>query len=108
MILDISALAPWIAIAIAAISLWYSISNNRSKDTNLKIGVVAGKLDLLEDRVTIVENDLKHLPDKDTTHRLEIALGKVETEMGRLSERMKPIANMADRMQEAILEKVMS
>jgi hypothetical protein len=67
-----------------------------------------GQLGMLENRVTVVERDIAHLPDKDVTHRLEIALGKMESELGKLSERVKPISAMADRMQEAMLEKVMS
>jgi hypothetical protein len=55
-----------------------------------------------------MERDIVHLPDKDTTHRLEIALGKMESELGKLSERVRPIAAMADRMQDAMMEKVMS
>jgi hypothetical protein len=121
---ELIAWAPLISVVLAGIALWRSFSGDRSKELKDKfeaidlrldtkasrdqVAILAGKLDIVEDKVTIVENDLKHLPDKDTTHRLEIALGKVESEMGKLSERMKPIANMADRMQEAILEKVMS
>jgi hypothetical protein len=121
---DLSAWAPWVAIAISVAGSLFSIFRGQSKDTSAKfeaieeklekkaskeqVGLLAGKLDVVEDKVTIVQNDLKHLPDKDATHRLEIALGKMESELGRLAERMKPIASMADRMQEAILEKVMS
>lgn len=122
--IDLPTLAPWLAVILSAASLYYSIANNRSKDTSEKfilldtkietkadrshVGILAGKLDIVEDKVTIVQNDLKHLPDKDITHRLEMSIGEMRTEMRGLAERMKPIGAMAERMQEAILEKVMS
>jgi len=120
---ELLAWAPLLSVVLAGVALWRTISSDRSKETSAKfklidekleakaskehVGLLAGKLDIVEDKVTIVQNDLKHLPDKDATHRLEIALGKMESELGKLSEQVKPIAHMANRMQEAILEKVM-
>jgi len=110
-----NAWAPWIAIALSAGALLYSIFKGQSKHTSekfravdSKIGVVVAEHALVRDRVTVIERDMAHLPDKDVTHRLELALAKMGAELGTLSERVKPIANMADRMQEAMMEKVMS
>jgi predicted nucleic acid-binding Zn-ribbon protein len=109
-----SDVAPWVAIAISAAAFVYSMIIGRSNRNNAKfeainerISTVAERVDLVEDRVTKVESDVEHLPDKDSTHRLEIALGEMKAEMGRLSERMRPIASMADRLQEAMLERAM-
>lgn len=79
---------------------------DNAKADRESVGIVAGKLDVVEDRVTRVETDFKHLPDKNTTHRLEIALGEMRAEMAQLSERMKPLGHIADRIQEAMIEKV--
>lgn len=114
---------PWVGFAMSVATLLYTIFNGRSKKTEERfiaieakvetkaskdhVGVLAGKLDVVEDKVTIVQNDFKHLPDKDVTHRLELVIGEMRSEMGQLTERMKPIAQMASRMQDAILEKVM-
>jgi hypothetical protein len=121
---ELNAYVPWLAVAIAAASLLYTIFNSRAKKNDERftaielkldskanrdtVGVLAAKLDLAEDKVTIIQNDLRHLPDKDVTHRLELAITSMGAELGKLSERVKPIANMADRMQEAMMEKVMS
>jgi Protein of unknown function (DUF2730) len=66
----------------------------------------AGRVDRLEDRVTRVESEIEHLPDKDVTHRLEIALTQMNGEMAAMKESIKPISAMAARIQEAIIEKV--
>lgn len=112
MVIELNQIAPWAAVLLSAIALYMSIRNRRDdKETEkvgvveLQIGTVAGKLDLLEDRVIRVESELDHMPDKDVTHRLEVALKSVEAEMGKLSERMKPIAAMADRIQEVMVDR---
>ena len=124
MMSELNWLVPWLGVGLAALSLIYTITTNRANRNDEKfvsvetkvgekaskdyVAELAKKVDVVEDKVSIIQNDLRHLPDKDTTHRLEFALGKMESEMGRLNERMKPIASMADRMQEALIEKVMS
>ena len=120
--IDVSAIVPWLNFALAAAALIYSIINNRAKDTSNKfeavelkieekadrvvVGTALAKLDLTVNRVTVVENELKHLPDKDSTHRLETMIGEMRAEMRGLTEKVKTISAMADRIQEAILEKV--
>ncbi|RJF70887.1 DUF2730 family protein [Rhodopseudomonas palustris] len=119
---ELSAVAPWAAIAVAVASLAYTIVSNRSKKIDDKIeqlkpwieskaskehtDVLQKRVELIDKRVTTVESELKHLPDKDTTHRLEIALKDLGIEVGRMAERIKPVAAMADRIQEALVEKV--
>jgi hypothetical protein len=121
--MDWSIWAPWIAIAVSIGSVAYTILSDRGKkhderfakiETDLKtradhnqVGILAAKVDIVEDRITVVENDFKHLPDKETTHRLELSISEMRTEMRGLSEKMRPIAAMAERVQDAVLEKVM-
>jgi hypothetical protein len=117
---------PWmpvIAVLLSGVALWRAFASDRSKANNdrflaietklenkaesSKVGILTAKVDMVEDKVALVQNDLKHLPDKDVTHRLELVIGELRSEVGKLSEQVKPIAHMANRMQEAILEKVM-
>lgn len=130
---ELNAIAPWVAIAISVGALVYAVRRDRSlkhdtRITNLntkieavdaKIEVVseskAGKgtvevllkkVDVAEDNITRIMGELKHLPDKDVTHRLELAIGEMRAEMRGLSERVEPIAAVADRIQEFALEKM--
>lgn len=116
--------AVWAGPIIALASIIYTIVVNRSKKHEEKFGSISrsigtietqvatldrditGRVDRVEDRVTRVESEMEHLPDKDVTHRLEIALTKMNGEMAAMKESIKPISAMAARIQEAIIEKV--
>jgi hypothetical protein len=121
---DLNAWLPWIAVAISAASLAYTILTGRSKKyderlkaieekhkydhdaLSLKVGTVVAAAELLQDRVIVIENDMKHLPDKEVTHRLERAILEMRGEVGRLTEQVRPISHMASRMQDAMMEKL--
>lgn len=66
------------------------------------------KIEALEDRVFRIESDIKHLPDKDTAHRMELAIGRLEGRLESMDEKLKPVSKMADRMQEYLLEEARS
>lgn len=127
--IELSALAPWVAITVAIGSLFYSIFNGRSKALEDKlelkaskevveaigdrvnekasreqVAILASKLDLVEDRATRIESDLRHLPDHDTVNKLEGMISVLSRDVGILSERIRPVAAIADRLQEKILE----
>lgn len=115
---------PYLSVVIAAASLAYAIISGarsassarftqleRSHDHEMtqmfaRIEQVALKVDGVEDRMTKCEAKMEHLPDKDVTHRLELSLASLRSEMQVLGERMKPVAAIADRVQEAMLAKV--
>lgn len=62
------------------------------------------RLDRHDARLTAIETDLRHLPDKDIVHRLEMAMARLETEVKVITERVGPIKAIAERLQEAALE----
>jgi hypothetical protein len=117
-------LSPWISLAIAAGALAFAIYGRYSdrhgkKLTDLESGIagVANQLtayraandmriDRVEDRCTRAESDIAHLPNIESTHRMEMSIGKLEGEVHALVERIKPIGAMADRIQEALMERV--
>ncbi|MCX5512265.1 hypothetical protein C3941_09350 [Kaistia algarum] len=56
-------------------------------------------------RLDRVETDMRHLPDKEVTHRMELTLAALKMEISVLSERLHPVAAISDRLQEFMLEK---
>ena len=110
----------WWAVAVSLLALVYTIVSNRSNKTAAKLLVLeatvadkadasactflAEKVDRLEDRATRIEKDMEHLPDKDATNKLNVALARIEGEMSTLSERIKPIAAMSARLQEKLID----
>ncbi|MFT0861738.1 DUF2730 family protein [Ancylobacter sp. G4_0304] len=112
----------WGPLLLAAFGLIYSIASSRGKAANDRVAkietkleekasattvqVVVGKLDIVEDRVSKVEGELKHLPDRDITHRLELAISKLEGRIEVMDERLQPVAEMAKRVQNRMFEEV--
>jgi chromosome segregation ATPase len=70
-----------------------------------RVKVLETKADRTEDRVTVIEKDIEHLPDRDATHRMELALSELKGQLAQLDERLKPVSNTASRLQEYLLER---
>lgn len=114
--------ATWVAAAAAVLSLALAVWGNYSKAAAAKVAKVeraveqkaesatvtllAAKVDLVEDRIIRIETDLKHLPDNKTANELKDGLADLRAQVGVLSERIKPIAAISDRVQQALLERV--
>jgi tetrahydromethanopterin S-methyltransferase subunit G len=96
-------IAAWAAVALAVASLvntWVMVRSKASADAHKDL---ADKVDKVEERVAIVEAEMEHLPDREATHRLELALAKLEGRFDTIDERLKPVAAMADRFQNYML-----
>lgn len=62
------------------------------------------KIMALQAELQILKSEIQHLPDRDTAHRLELAIAELNGKIGTLDERLKPVAAISDRMQEILLE----
>lgn len=90
-----------IGFAVYGLLARSAISKLKSFDAHLEQG---GKLmSRLENGLALVEKELRHMPDKETTHRLEIAITALGGRLQMLEERIKPIAAQAERLHEAWL-----
>jgi hypothetical protein len=65
---------------------------------------IVARFHLAEARLLKAESDLAHLPDRTQTHRLELAVERLNGRMETLDERLKPVAAISDRLQEFLLE----
>lgn len=101
---------------MALATLVYVILSNRSKANADKLSslddrvtlinaTLGHRIDVAEDKVIRIETNLEHLPDKDATHRMELAIRDLRAEVGVLGERMKPVAAISVRLQEFLLER---
>lgn len=122
MMVDVQAIVPWLALAAAVGSLFYTMKRDRSQAMDQKmaslttfvdtraskehVSSVAEKLDKLEDRTTRIESEMKHLPDNGTVNRLEQRIAEMSTQVGVLAARIEPVSRVADRLQEKLLESV--
>mgnify|MGYP000069978672 CR=1 FL=1 len=120
MMVDLQAIVPWLALVVGLGSLVYTMKRDRSQATDQKltnlgtfvdtraskehVASVADKLDKLEDRTTRIESDLQHLPDHKAVNMIELKMAELSSQVGVLAERIRPVAAIADRLQEKILE----
>lgn len=105
--MNIIELTPYIALAISIITLGTLIKNNLTsgeKQLAKEQEEHEEKLIDLDRRVQSIESDLKHLPDRETAHRLELNLERLSSQLATLNERVKPIAATNERMMELLLE----
>ncbi|MBB3947232.1 hypothetical protein GGQ73_003198 [Rhizobium skierniewicense] len=55
-------------------------------------------------RIQAIEGELRHLPDRESQHRLELALEKVNGRLDTLNETLKPIMATNERMNQLLVE----
>jgi hypothetical protein len=65
---------------------------------------VCKEVKALDARLSEAENDLEHVPDRDTAHRLELAINRLEGKLETMDERLKPVAAMSHRMQDFLMD----
>jgi len=80
--MDLAPIVPWISFIALLISVGTSITT----------------------LLTSGENDMKHLPDRDSQHRMELSLADMNGKFSALEERLKPIAQTSERLHELLLE----
>lgn len=66
---------------------------------------VTQRLDSTEVKVAQVADAVDHLPDKESTHRLELCLEAMRGELRVLAEQIKPVSAISSRMQEMMMER---
>jgi peptidoglycan hydrolase CwlO-like protein len=105
--MNILELTPYLALAISLITLATLVKNNLTsgeKQLGVKVADQEKKLIEHDRRIQNAENDIKHLPDRETAHKLELNLEKLTSQVMQMNERIKPIAATNERMMELLLE----
>tara|TARA_R110002020_G_scaffold185003_1_gene382460 strand:+ start:5924 stop:6307 length:384 start_codon:yes stop_codon:yes gene_type:complete len=58
----------------------------------------------IADRLTVIEGEMRHLPDAQSAKRTEVALENMRGQIEVMSERLKPVSAISERLQEFLLE----
>ncbi len=105
--MDPAELNPWVLLLAGLFGVGGTIWNIFSKPgarAQEEVKKVGEKIDKLEERISLVEAEMKHLPDRDSTHRLELAIAKLEGRFDAFDERLTPVTAMATRFQDYMLK----
>ncbi|CAH0339589.1 DUF2730 family protein [Rhizobium sp. CECT 9324] len=70
-----------------------------------KVEKVETKLVEYDRRIQSIEGEIKHLPDRETTHRMELAMTEISGKLNVMAERLKPIEAIGERLQETLMER---
>lgn len=103
----VDAAAKWIGLLALIISVgtmivtWLTTGSSKNAET---LNNHDTRLTGHADRITRLENEIAHLPGRDTSHRLELAIQQLNGRLDTLDERLKPVASISERMQEVLLE----
>ncbi|MCF1449979.1 DUF2730 family protein [Agrobacterium vitis] len=118
MIMDMTAIGVLISLALNSINLltqFRTMMATGEKKLEERMVKVESKLVEYDRRIQSLESELKHLPDRGTTHRLELSMaeiaGRLNTievaQAGRFSameQKLAPIQAMGERLNEVLLE----
>lgn len=58
----------------------------------------------IDERLSKLETEMDHIPNKESLHRVDLALTELRGEIKVLTERLKPVAAISDRLQEFLIE----
>jgi uncharacterized coiled-coil protein SlyX len=106
-ILDISPVVVWV-IALSqlltfGLAVWNLLSSG-SRGNAKTLEKHADRLSGLEGRISAVEFTIREIPERQDFHTLELQMGTLQGTMQVLTERMRPLESITERMQELMLE----
>lgn len=105
---------PYISLALGLIALlghakgYFSSGEKtllaRIDKTAEKVEKIEAELVGNDRRIQAIEGEIKHLPDRETTHRMELAMTEISGKLNVMAERLKPIEAIGERLQETLME----
>jgi hypothetical protein len=69
-----------------------------------RLRLLGDKVETTEDRISTLEGEFRHLPDRNSVHSINVSLEQMKGELKALGEQLKPVAKISDRLQEFLLE----
>ena len=105
--MDLAILTPWIAAALSIIALLGHAKTYFGSEGKAAAQEWRDLKDTVEDRgrrLQSVESDIRHLPDIDAQHRVEIALTEINGRFAAIEEKLKPIAATSERLHSLLME----
>ncbi len=97
-------LRAWLPPLIAAAALFWTLISAARGARRSEVDKLGAEIELLKvdqadtkSRVATAELQIRSLPDKDSSHRLEMAITRLEGRLETMDEKLKPVAIMAER-----------
>ncbi len=100
------ALKDWIgAISgiIAIGSIFYTWVTSRATANSAALETIGKDMTVLARRVDKLDTEIQHLPDKDTVHKMEVAMAEIRGEIGQMSESAKATQRTVQRIENHLM-----
>lgn len=104
---DPSVLIPYVSLFISCVVAFGYIKdwiNGGEKQMRKDVDNHASKITNHDRRIQTLENEIKHLPDRESQHRMELQLSELNGSFRTLEEKLKPIAATSERLHELLME----
>lgn len=102
--MDIQAVIQVATFITAIISGIYAWITGRDKATQKELRDLRDDLQNMERRISRAESEMAHLPDKESVHRVELAVSGMRGDLRTISESWKPVGKTVQRLEEFLLE----
>jgi len=97
----------WAGVVGAIVSilvLVYGWLTSGSKENSKKLADQQLAMDGLDSRVQALESEMRHLPDKELVHRLELTMKDMQVQMAGMAASAEATARTARRVEEFLLD----
>lgn len=101
---EIASLASSIGALVALATTIWNILASGARQNKARIDAQETKLNAIEGRVAALEQSVRGMPSTGDLHKIELALSRMEGELGIMGQRLQPVAAIAERMQELLLQ----
>lgn len=96
-------------LAMATVVFTWWRTRDRNLDTRFdvidqRLGAGGDRMDRHEARLASVEQTLRDMPQRKDVHELQLLLVEMRGQIMQLDERLKPVASIAERMQDLLIE----
>ncbi|OKP69616.1 hypothetical protein BTE77_27895 [Ensifer adhaerens] len=98
--MDLQNLMPWLSFTALAISIGTSITTFFTSGAKSN----AAKLAEHDQRLSTLENDMKHMPDKESVHKLQLDLAEMNGHLAVLAKSTEATERTTRRMEEYLLK----
>jgi hypothetical protein len=106
--MDLAPILPWLGGIALILSLGNTITTFLTSGSTANadsISKLSQRVGDVEDRIQLVESELKHLPDQQAVHRLELTLKDMQIEISRIASSAEQSARTSTRVEQYLLER---
>ncbi|MBB4302337.1 hypothetical protein GGD81_001364 [Rhodobium orientis] len=90
---------------LGAVSVVYTWLTSRSATNAAELQKHSELLTETTRRVDAIEGEMRHLPDKDTVHKMELAMAEIRGELGQMSASAQATQRTVQRIEAHLLDK---